>query len=269
VNVSASDAARLEAAEAEAWIAMYEAAPASYGAAVHRVGDATCLVLRAADTPLFNRVLGLGLSARATVNAVHDALARYADAGVANVNVQLAPGADPPELCAWLLARGFRPAYRWVKVRRGPDAQVAERAPSALRVVEIGRADAAAWAETAAAGFGAPPLAGLLAASVGVAGFRPYLALDGDAPAGAGALYLARDGQTAWLGVGATRPDARRKGAQGALMARRVGDALAAGRTVITTETGEERRGAPNPSYHNMRRTGFAPAYFKENWTRR
>jgi hypothetical protein len=79
-----------------------------------------------------------------------------------------------------------------------------------------------------------------------------------------GALYL-RAG-IGYLSLGATLPSHRRRGAQGAIMARRIADATALGCRWLVTETFEDSPQHPNPSYHNMLRTGFVPAYRRPNY---
>ena len=86
----------------------------------------------------------------------------------------------------------------------------------------------------------------------------------GDEPAGAGALHL--DGEAAWLGVGATRPQFRRRGAQAAVLAARIDAARAAGATMLATETGERVPDQPSTSYRNILRAGFREAYVRANW---
>jgi hypothetical protein len=83
-------------------------------------------------------------------------------------------------------------------------------------------------------------------------------------PAGAAALYC-RDG-AGWLGVAATIPAYRRRGVQGALMARRIADAIAGGCRDIVSETGEAVPGEPNDSYANLLRNGFSVVYSRPNY---
>ena len=109
-----------------------------------------------------------------------------------------------------------------------------------------------------------PMLRPWLEALAGRPGWRLYLASDGDTPAAGAALYC-RDG-TAWLGVAATLPAYRGRGAQGALMARRIADAAAAGCRHIATETGEPVADEPNSSYDNMLRLGFRAIYSRANY---
>ncbi len=58
-------------------------------------------------------------------------------------------------------------------------------------------------------------------------------------PAAGGSLVL--HGKTAWLGLASTLPEKRRRGAQGAIMAARIG-------------------------VHNMLRAGFSAAYVRANY---
>ena len=104
------------------------------------------------------------------------------------------------------------------------------------------------------------------AALVGRPGWHAYVAYDGTTPAGAGALFCR--GGVAWLGVAATIPAYRRRGVQGALMSRRIADAIAAGCRDIVTETGEAVPGEPNSSYANMLRNGFRVVYSRPNYVR-
>jgi hypothetical protein len=134
-----------------------------------------------------------------------------------------------------------------------------------LRIAAIGEQDAPAFASVACAAFGMPGhLRPWLEMGVGQAGWRHYLAFDGDRPVATGALFV-RAG-VGWLGLDSTLPEHRRRGAQGAIMAQRIRDAAALGCQWVITETGEDRAENPNPSFHNMIRTGFALAYQRPNY---
>ena len=94
--------------------------------------------------------------------------------------------------------------------------------------------------------------------------WRVYLAFDGDQPVACGALFVR--GEVGWLGVAGTLPAYRRRGGQGALMAQRIRDAAGLGCCWVVTETGEDLPARPNPSFHNMLRTGFTLAYQRPNY---
>jgi hypothetical protein len=69
-----------------------------------------------------------------------------------------------------------------------------------------------------------------------------------------------------WLGIAATVPEHRRKGAQGAILAARIEAAAAAGCEVVVTETGEPVDGQPGASYRNIARAGFEAQYVRPNY---
>jgi hypothetical protein len=73
-------------------------------------------------------------------------------------------------------------------------------------------------------------------------------------------------GATGWVGFGATLPSHRKRGGQGAIMARRIAEGIDLGCKWLVTETGEDSPERPNPSYHNMLRTGFQLAYQRPNY---
>ena len=70
------------------------------------------------------------------------------------------------------------------------------------------------------------------------------------------------------IGLGATVPSHRGKGAQGALLARRIADANESGARATVTETGRPEPGeeAKHPSYRNILRAGFEEAYVRINY---
>jgi hypothetical protein len=260
----------LEAIERDAWLDLFASAPAAWAAGAglrhERLGAADLLVLKAAPIGQFNRLVGLGVEAPASEAVLDAALAGFAAAGIEGFFVQLSPGAQPAALPDWLAARGLAPYRRaWAKFWR--DAAPPPAIPTALAIAEVGPDRAADFALAACEGFGMPAaMRPWTAALVGRPGWRAYVAYDGATPAGAGALYCR--GGAAWLGVAATIPAYRRRGVQGALMSRRIADAVAAGCRDIVTETGEAVPGEPNSSFDNMLRNGFRVVYSRPNYVR-
>jgi GNAT superfamily N-acetyltransferase len=94
--------------------------------------------------------------------------------------------------------------------------------------------------------------------------WQAWLALAGDEPAAAAALFA--DGDGAYLGLAATLPEHRGEGAQAALIAARVRRARQLGCRWLTTETGERRPGHPAGSYRNILRAGFVEEFVVANW---
>ena len=72
----------------------------------------------------------------------------------------------------------------------------------------------------------------------------------------------------AWFGIDATLSDYRRRGAQTALIHRRVEDGRAERLAGLTAETGQPSAGqeAAHTSYSNYTRAGFTPAYVRPNY---
>jgi hypothetical protein len=263
-QLSSDEVAQLvEFGEAEAYRDLYRNAPPALNLQVEQIGSTLLLLAPSADILLLNRAIGLGLREPAAESMVADVIARYQAAGVQNFGVQLSPQAGPPQLPDWLEEHGLAPRDRWVKVFRpaGTSVDVA----TDLRIEPIGTSHTMAWAEVASIAFGMPlPLAEGLSMSIGQPGWQHYLAWDGEQAVAGAALFI-RNG-IGWLGAGGTLPSHRRRGAQGALMARRIQDSAAAGCAWVITETGEDTREQSNPSFHNMRRTGFQVAYLRPNY---
>lgn len=253
----------IENAEAAAYADQLAAAPAEWKCAAEHTSAGWFLIAPTLDMLLFNRLVGWGLNGPARRSDIEAALERYRRAGLAHYGVQLSPAAKPEEFAAWLDAAGLVRGDCWSKVYRAAGDVPAIVTP--LRVEEIGERHAGIFASIACAAFGMPThLEPWIAAVVGRPGWHHYLAFDGDEPVASAALFVR--GEIGWLGIAGTLPSARRRGAQGALMARRLNDGRALGSRWFVTETGEDRPDRPNPSFHNMMRLGFELAYQRPNY---
>ncbi len=161
-----------------------------------------------------------------------------------------------------LLARGFVRNGAWQKFERG--VQPIE-AHTGLDLAEARSAeDVATFLRTA---WGVPPdAADWLSALSGHADWHCFLAYDDERPVAGGMLYAA--GYAGWLGVASTRAEYRGRGAQSALLAARIERARRLGLRLLVTETGAPEDAEPGPSYRNILRAGFDPAYVRPNYTR-
>lgn len=225
--------------------------------------DRSMYWLGALDIGFFNRCIGLGIGDPASEAEVDAVLELFRSESRSQYMLQVSPFARPSALEAWLLARGLRRGRRWVKVWRDATDPPPERTD--LRLEEIGQAQRMDWERVVLAAFEMPDvLAPAVSSMIGRDGWRHYLTYDGAQAVGAGALYLTE--QVAWLGYGATLETHRGRGSQGALFARRIHDAHELGAELVVTETGEDLPEFPNPSYRNMLRAGFRPAYNRQNW---
>jgi GNAT superfamily N-acetyltransferase len=222
-----------------------------YGADALATAGATCLRARAApDSPMMNRVVGLGLGPALEEGDVDAALAAMGDT---TFYVAVSPDADP-RLDPLLEARGLEVGLGWMLFERGPLPPPAVE--TTLAVAEVDTDSAGDWARIVLEGYGLPDACAPMVERVpGLAGWHAYMALAGGDPAGAAAVWI--DGEAAYFGFAATRPEHRGKGGQGALFAARIERAVAAGCSRLVTETGERRDDGPGNSYRNILRYGF------------
>ena len=256
-------AALVENTEAAAYADMFSAAPAALG--LHARVTPSCTVLQAPgfDVLLLNRVLRVGVDAPLSEREIRHTIERFQKAGTKNFGIQLSPASQPAEIREWLTACGLQIRDAWTKVYRDAESDVV--IATDLRIERARERDAELFGTLACQGFGMPAvLRPLMAATVGRPGWHHYIAWSGGEPGAVAALFV-RD-SAGWLGVAATLPAFRRRGAQGALMARRVRDAAALGCRWVVTETGQETPEQLNPSYRNMKRAGFADAYHRPNY---
>jgi hypothetical protein len=254
-----------EAAEHAAVTDLYRVAPSAlrerFGLeCVERPGVLT-LLAPGLPVPMFNRALILdGALAAADLEASLASLAN----GRRRAYVQVPPGAEFDAVRTELQARFGAPAGSWARFRRA-ERRVAD-AVTAFELRELGESDAPAFGSTIAVGFGLPPeLTPWLERLVGRKGWRAFGAFDSGRLVGCGATFLEGARRTAWVGFGAVEPSSRRRGAQQAILVRRMRAAFADGAAAVVSETGKPKPGEDGPSFRNLSRTlGFA--YLRENY---
>jgi hypothetical protein len=216
------------------------------------------------DVLAFNRALGFGLDEPATADEIDAAVAEFTRAGAPRFMAQLSPAAEPKTIAGWLIDRGFYHHNNWIMLYRRAEPM---DAPADVPVVEIDRSQADAFGRIVGGAFGHPealqPLSGV---TVGRPSWHHYFAMANGEPTGGAALYVR--GDVGWLGYAGTRPDRRNSGAQSALIARRVNDAVRLGCRWVVTGTAEPRPDRPAPSFRNMRRLGFDVAYLRPNFVK-
>ena len=260
------DCEAAELAAVTSWNAAIPAAIRTALGAGHQPLGSGLLVHAAADVLMFNRVLGLGVSAPARERDLDDAIARFTETGARRFMVPVAPNARPPEFESWLNARGFYRHNHWIRLAR--DLAVdAPRPRSELKIVTIGREHAEGVGRLGAEAFGYPPeLSAFTSCLVGREGWTFFGAFGTDTLAGVAAVHI--QGAAAWFGFAATRKELRGRGAQSALIAARLDAARRAGCHWACVETSADTPEKPNPSTHNLRRAGFADAYERPNWVK-
>jgi len=256
----------VDSIEAAAWADWYESIPFEFAerlkTSVTRFGSATGITTGGFRISLFNRVIGLGNREPVTPPLLDEIRDHYEQFEV-NYSIQVSPAAQPVQLGELLEGRGFEPMWRMAKVLlRTPPAEQ----PVGLRVEEARADQAELFGRLRCRGFGMPEeLWPLTSGLIGRQRWSNLIAYDGDDAVSVGSVYIGEEG--AWLGGGATLKEFRGRGGQRATMLSRIATALRA-TAVVVTETGEDRSGAPNPSFHNMLATGFeivslAPQYVR------
>jgi GNAT superfamily N-acetyltransferase len=261
------DFAQLEDIEFQATIDLFRAAPDAVRAAhdVHArdIGAATCLTSRGIEpAAMFRRAVRLGVERAASESGLDDVLA-YMDGRGSTYAVPVAPQSRPAALASWLEERGFTRGYAWMKFCRPCGG--APQASSDLEIRVVGGEAGGEFGRVVAQGFGLPSaIAPWVGALPGRANWVCAMAYDGGTPVAAGAVYV--NGEHAWLGLGATLASHRRRGAQSALLARRLEEAARSGARVAVTETGEQVADKPSHSYRNILRAGFEEQYLRQNY---
>jgi GNAT superfamily N-acetyltransferase len=213
---------------------------------------------------MFRRAVGVGLERPATPEDL-DAVKRHMDPLGQSWGAAVPPFARPEGLSRELEARGFEPAYAWMKFRRPCVPTPTPATGLSVRLMEGG--DAQAFADIVGEAFGLPQdTRAWLAVLPGRPGWLCVGAFDGAQAVAAGAAYV--QGEVAWLGLGATLPSHRSRGAQNALLALRIDMAAASGARLAVTETGERVPDKPSGSYRNILRAGFEEVYLRRHWLR-
>jgi hypothetical protein len=259
--------ARLELVEASAWAQIQRAVAPSFlerfGVSVHERDGMVALFAPLTRELALNRILALGVSTPLTAIALDALIAEYRAASVPRFLIGWSPVARPDQARQWFTDRGFRKICGMAKTYRRTGSTLA--VDTQLEVTEVGAADAERFGATAARGNDMPPeFASGFNSTLGHPGWRHYLALDGARPVAAAALYV--EGEVAWGGFAGTIASDRGRGAQSALLARRVRDAASSGAKWITCETTAESPERPNQSLRNMRRLGFELLHEREHY---
>lgn len=260
-----------ELGEAEFMYRMFatadDATRSALGLAQARVAGGEVTVMANDPTGGFwSRAIGLGITEPVTAEVLDSTIDFAREHHAAGIVFQIAPLVDG----CWeqlLEDRGATPSATWVKFAGGPT--LAPAATTDLRIDVLGPEHATDFARVMCVGFGMPmdsPLPGWFSGlpAQRAAGFTTYGAWNGDDLVAAATLFVANGIGT--LSGAATLPEHRGRGAQGALMARRMRDGASLGCQWLTSETGSETVENPNPSLHNMRRMGLTELYERRNW---
>jgi hypothetical protein len=213
-----------ELVERDAWLDFFAAVPddcaQAFGISSLRLSHVGLLASREVPMVEFNRAMCLGTVAPATERELDDASGWLRTNAAPGWALQVAPAAHTRILQDWLGRHAMTVSGTgWAKFTRGISPAAPVRTSFQVRLVNRESADA--FGQVVQAGFGLPvATAKWFAALFGRPGWHLYLAYDGDTPIASGAAF-AQHG-VAWFGMDATLTDFRRRGAQTALISRRM-----------------------------------------------
>ena len=255
-----------EHAEASAWRDLFAAATPTLGeilgARLDPFAGGVALIAPAVEMVLYNRAFAIGLDAPVEPSDLDRVIDHYGRS--TRFAIQPSPATQPGELERWLEARGLETRSRWVKWIRNPRPIPVESGGPRIRRLSAGDDPEPLIAIAATVFRHHGPLREWIALAIGRPGWHHYLAWDGDVPIAVGALHLADN--IAWLGWGGTLETHRGRGAQSALIAARIRDALEMGCRWIVSETADDLPEKPNPSFRNLARAGFHLLYRRPSY---
>ncbi len=254
--------------EINAWQDMYNAAGQKlsdrFGIKVFSIGSSCAAQVKHIDILGFNRVIGLGLFQTATEQMIDDLIKKYKDAAISRFFIQIHPEAAPPQLREWFEKRNIVHYNNWVKHYRGVENPPTVETELEIREVS-GSFETNKFGDIITGSFEWPgEMSQWFSNLVGRKCWKTYLAFDKDEPAAAASMYVKDD--CGWLSFASTLPGWRGKGAQTALIARRIQDAAELGCKVLTVETAEDNKEERSQSMKNIQKTGFEVAFVRPNF---
>lgn len=257
---------KIEIAEAEALTEIYYKMPEETAMQneIQFKKDEHFLAIKSIKIPviLVNRIIGLGLNKEINPADLESFLDFYSN-HPHPVNISLSAYAKPNDLKEKLIENGIPVKDHWNKFYR--TCEPVPEAETSLIVKEIDREYANSFADLVVSVFKNPPeLKPCLASLVERNNWHHYLAFDNDKPAAAGSVYIY--GDTAWFGIAVTLPEYRRRGAQSAIIAKRINKAHELGCQWISVETAPHSLEKPNSSFKNLLRYGFNFMYERPNF---
>lgn len=246
---------RVDSVERRSFVDLYAAAEA-LGAGTATDGKAIAVWLAQEDDPGFSCIIDLARAPDPSATVARlEAAARAGGAQVLGVDTH--PDLDRRITLQWFLDRGYAVDCEeciWWRA-------LAPFEPDALAEgLELRRADvdlAGAFTQVLNIGFGYAPdyvRGQAFAAAIGRPGWFHYVAFVDGEPAAASAMFV--HDHVADCFIASTLPNARGRGAQTALIQRRLADGVAAGCDLATAQSV-----VTNASPRNFARQGFQPVY--------
>jgi ribosomal protein S18 acetylase RimI-like enzyme len=228
---------------------------------------ATLLRARCAPLPVMNRVVGLVSDDDLSADTLNWIAQAFREVAIGQIWVSAWDHPAGAVIVESLGGWNPEPVSVWSKFLLNLDEGVLPLPQTGKLHLRRARLDEAALAgEIVTRCVGLPPeMAPWLAALVGRPNWQVYVACnEHDEPVAAASLFI--DGLRAWIGMGATLPEARGQGAQQMLMSMRLLAAKAAGCIVVGVEAEAARSGQVSHSINNIHRAGFREVGTRTNY---
>ena len=256
----APDFSSIEEVEALGFASMQENVSSAFrertGARVERVAGVVTILAPKAEMAALNRVWLPGEAPPVTVATLETIRAYARNVGSRKMVAHCPTWAASPEMMS---EHGFELRPSMFKFARRTSL---DPPPESLRIEQLKANDAIQFGQVAVASNETEDwMSDGFNSTVGLPGWIHYLAFDSDTPIAVAAMF-SRD-RYAWCCIAATIPGYRGRGAQLALLTRRVRDAARLGIEWIVAEARVDNPG----SARNMLRAGFEVVYERPNYT--
>lgn len=273
--VDLTEAAAIEAAEARAWADLYAACPPAFaaeaGLGTREVGGALALSWAATGRRYFSRVIGLGVVAEASTEALDDILHGYGEAGITMFLLQSLPHCRPAEYESWLRDRGleaFDVQDRVVRDGRAPAEPLPAPNGREIAVERVTHDIADEWATFLQRVYRldtGPWLQKL----IGRPGWSQYVARENGEIVAARGMFIGPDG-TSWFGMDGPVPGLTTQDytPDAAICAFMVEDGLVQGATSFIADIEVASPDMDTPAYDYFDRLGFRRPYVRTHYAR-
>lgn len=256
-----------ELVESAVWKDFYDSAPASAkelsGIKVFPVGGVHVQVASKIDILAFNRVVGLGINKPIDERIIDIILNKIEAEKVKRFFIQIHPEVYSEKLQQLLVSKNFYHYNNWVRLVR--DNSPAQKVKTNLEMRTINQNESKVFADIVINAFDWPnQLSDLISSPISRKNWYHHMAFEDNKPAATAAFYL--KGEYAWFDFASTHPEYRGKGAQSALLEKRIEDCRKLGVKTIIIETAEQTTEKESPSYRNVLRAGFKEAYKRPNF---
>jgi hypothetical protein len=213
------------------------------------------LAIAAHPMPLFNQWLGLGVLQPATPSAIAEVSDWMRQHAASGWGIRASPVAALTELPGWMADNGLSvseesSATYW---RDAAPVENAPECPFDIREIQADKQDD--WLAVLG-GAGRSVIAGLIGTLPDRPRWRSYIAYDGATPVASALTFF--DGELAYFGGASTAMGHQNRGAQSALLARRIDDARALGAKMLVVQTTRTGKGEVlGTSDRNIIKAGF------------